>query len=171
MIFDNYCRSEVALIASMAEMVVNGVSTRKVSKVVETLCGLSVSKSAVSDLYKELDEAVNAFKNRSLTDHYPFVVIDATYFKVLEDHIIISKAFMVAYATYSVGHRDIIGFGAYANESRETWLNFLSSLKRRGLKDVAYSYLMPMRELSTQYHFCFLKLLGGDVSSISHGTY
>lgn len=136
MIFDNYCRSEAALIASMAEMVVNGVSTRKVSKVVETLCGLSVSKSAVSDLCKELDEAVNAFKNRSLTDHYPFVVIDATYFKVREDHKIISKAFMVAYATNSEGHRDIIGFGAYANESRETWLDFLSSLKRRGLKDV-----------------------------------
>ena len=136
MIFDNYCRSEAALIASMAEMVVNGVSTRKVSKVVETLCGLSVSKSAVSDLCKELDEAVNAFKNRSLTDHYPFVIIDATYFKVREDHKIISKAFMVAYATNSEGHRDIIGFGAYANESRETWLDFLSSLKRRGLKDV-----------------------------------
>jgi len=108
MIFDNYCRSEAALIASMAEMVVNGVSTRKVSKVVETLCGISISKSAVSDLLKELDEAVEAFKNRPLTDHYPFVVIDATYFKVREDHKIISKAFMIAYATNSEGYRDII---------------------------------------------------------------
>lgn len=136
MIFDNYCRSEAALIASMAEMVVNGVSTRKVSKVVETLCGFSISKSAVSDLLKELDEAVEAFKNRPLTDHYPFVVIDATYFKVREDHKIISKAFMIAYATNSEGYRDIIGFGVYPNESKETWTEFLKSLKARGLKDV-----------------------------------
>ena len=84
MIFDNYCRSEAALINSMAEMVVNGVSTRKVTTVVETLCGKSISKSAVSELCKDLDVAVNEFKNRPLTDHYPFVTIDATYFKVRE---------------------------------------------------------------------------------------
>lgn len=136
MIFDNYCRSEAALIAAMAEMVVNGVSTRKVETVVETLCGLSISKSAVSDLCKDLDEAVNEFKNRPLKDHYPFVTIDATYFKVREDYRIISKAFMIAYATNSEGHRDIIGFGVYANESKETWRDFLFSLRSRGLKDV-----------------------------------
>ena len=136
MIFDNYCRSEAALIAAMAEMVVNGVSTRKVENVVETLCGLSISKSAVSDLCKDLDEAVNEFKNRTLSDHYPFVTLDATYFKVREDHRIISKAFMIAYATNSRGCRDIIGFGVYANESKETWKDFLHSLRIRGLKDV-----------------------------------
>ena len=136
MIFDNYCRSEAALIAAMAEMVVNGVSTRKVENVVETLCGLSISKSAVSDLCKDLDEAVNEFKNRPLTDHYPFVTLDATYFKVREDHRIISKAFMIAYATNSEGRRDIIGFGVYANESKETWRDFLLSLRSRGLRNV-----------------------------------
>jgi transposase-like protein len=136
MIFDNYQRSEAALVASMAEMVVNGVSTRKVETVVETLCGVSISKSAVSDLCKDLDEAVNEFKNRPLTSHYPFVTIDATYFKVREDHRVISKAFMIAYAANSEGRRDIIGFGVYANESKETWTHFLQSLKNRGLKDV-----------------------------------
>jgi transposase-like protein len=120
----------------MAEMVVNGVSTRKVENVVETLCGLSISKSAVSDLCKDLDEAVNEFKNRPLTDHYPFVTLDATYFKVREDHRIISKAFMIAYATNSEGRRDIIGFGVYANESKETWRDFLLSLRSRGLRNV-----------------------------------
>ena len=136
MIFDNYCRSEAALINSMAEMVVNGVSTRKVTTVVETLCGKSISKSAVSELCKDLDVAVNEFKNRPLTDHYPFVTIDATYFKVREDHRVISKAFMVAYAVNSKGCREIIGFGVYPNESKETWIDFLQSLKNRGLKDV-----------------------------------
>lgn len=136
MIFDNYCRSEAALINSMAEMVVNGVSTRKVTTVVETLCGKSISKSAVSELCKDLDVAVNEFKNRPLTDHYPFVTIDATYFKVREDHRVISKALMVAYAVNSKGCREIIGFGVYPNESKETWTDFLQSLKNRGLKDV-----------------------------------
>ena len=66
LLFDNYSRSEAALIASMAEMVVNGVSTRKVSKVMETLCGTSFSKSAVSDVCKDLDKNVKEFRNRPI---------------------------------------------------------------------------------------------------------
>lgn len=135
-IFDTYCRSEAAFVVSMAEMVVNGVSTRKVTNVVETLCGTSISKSAVSDVCKELDEAVKEFKSRPLTDCYPFVTADATYFKVREDHKVISKAFMIAYATNSKGFRDIIGFGVYPNESTDTWTDFLSDLRSRGLRDV-----------------------------------
>ena len=63
LVFDNYSRSEAALITSMAEMVVNGVSTRKVSRVMETLCGTSFSKSAVSEVCKDLDKAVAEFRN------------------------------------------------------------------------------------------------------------
>ena len=66
MIFDNYSRSEAALIAGMTEMVINGVSTRRVTKVVEALCGASFSKSTVSDLCKNLSENVEAFRNRPL---------------------------------------------------------------------------------------------------------
>lgn len=136
MIFDNYKRSEAALIASMAEMVVNGVSTRKVSTVIETLCGTSISKSAVSELCKDLDASVNEFRNRPLTEHYPFVTLDATYFKVRENSRIISKAFMIAYAINAGGHREVLGFGAFPNESKETWKAFLDSLKNRGLQNV-----------------------------------
>ena len=64
------------LVASMAEMVVNGVSTRKVSKVMETLCGTSFSKSTVSEVCKELDAIVNEFKNRQLNGIYPFLLVD-----------------------------------------------------------------------------------------------
>jgi len=134
MIFENYSRSEAALIASMTEMVINGVSTRKVSKVVETLCGTSFSKSTVSDLCKDLSAAVKEFRNRPLTENYPFLTVDATYFKVRENHRIVSKAFMIALATNDQGHREIIGFGVYHNESKDTWNDFLSGLKRRGLK-------------------------------------
>ena len=136
MIFENYSRSEGALIASMAEMVVNGVSTRKVTKVMETLCGTSFSKSSVSEVCKDLDKEVESFRNRPLEEEYPFLTLDATYFKVRENHRIISKALMVALATNKAGHREIIGFGVYANESKETWSSFVGGLKKRGLRGV-----------------------------------
>lgn len=136
MIFDNYSRSEAALISCMAEMVVNGVSTRKVAKVVETLCGETYSKSTVSDLCKDLDDTVNGFRNRPLEGTYPFLELDATYFKVRENHRIISKAFMIAFGVNDQGKREIIGFDAYPAETRETWNSFLSSLKSRGLNGI-----------------------------------
>ncbi len=136
MIFDNYQRSEAALISAMVEMVVQGVSTRKVSNVVEELCGATFSKSTVSELCKQLDEGVNQFKNRQLSATYPFVIVDAKYFKVRENHRIVSKAFMVAMGFTIDGQREIIGFDTYDNESTDTWSKFLSSLKSRGLKDV-----------------------------------
>ena len=133
LVFDNYSRSEAALVAGMAEMVVNGVSTRKVSSVMETLCGTSFSKSAVSDVCKDLETAVKEFQTRPLEGDYPFLTVDATYFKVRENSRIISKAFMIAYGTNAEGHREILGFGVYANESSATWTDFLLSLKKRGL--------------------------------------
>ena len=135
-VFDNYCRSEAALIVTMAEMCVNGVSTRKVSQVMETLCGKSFSKSTVSEACKELDEKVKAFKERPLAEDYPFLTIDATYFKVREKDRVTSKALMIAYALNGQGQREIIGFDAYRNESKETWNAFLKDLKSRGLTGV-----------------------------------
>ncbi len=133
LVFENYSRSEAALVAGMAEMVVNGVSTRKVSRVMETLCGTSFSKSAVSDVCKDLDKAVKEFRTRPLEGDYPFLTVDATYFKVRENSRVISKAFMIAYGTNAEGHREILGFGIYANESSATWTDFLLGLKKRGL--------------------------------------
>ena len=136
LVFENYSRSEAALIAGMAEMVVNGVSTRKVSRVMETLCGESFSKSTVSEVCKDLDNSVNIFRMRPIEGEYPFLTVDATYFKVREDSRIISKAFMIAYGTNTLGHREILGFGTYPNESTVTWTDFFMGLKKRGLKGV-----------------------------------
>jgi len=133
MIFESYCRSEAALIAGMAEMVVNGVSTRKVGTVVETLCGKSFSKSAVSDLCKDLDKQVEEFRNAPITGRYPFVTVDATYFKVRENGRVISKAFMIALGTNESGIREVLGFNIYPKESKENWKDFLMSLRNRGL--------------------------------------
>ena len=136
MIFDSFTRSEASLVTTMVEMVVNGVSTRKVSKVVEELCGTSFSKSTVSEVCKELDQKVDAFRNRTLKEEYPFLYVDATYFKTRENHRTVSKALMIALAIHHTGKYEIIGFNSYNSESKETWFQFLQSLKNRGLKGV-----------------------------------
>ncbi len=137
MIFDNYQRTEAALLSAMMEMVVQGVSTRKVSKVVEEVCGTSFSKSAVSELCKRLDASIEQFRNRPLEDRYPFVITDAKYLKARENHRIVSKAFMLAMGITEDGQKEIIGFGTYDTESETTWKKFLLNLKGRGLADVS----------------------------------
>lgn len=136
LVFENYSRSEAALVTAMAEMVVNGVSTRKVTNIVETLCGSSISKSAVSDVCKDLDQEVMKFRNRPIEDRHPFLTVDATYFKVRENNRVVSKALMIAYSVNERGKREILGFSAYRNESKETWTDFLTGLKKRGLSGV-----------------------------------
>ena len=135
MVFDNYRRSEAALVATMAEMVVNGVSTRKVAKVMEVLCETTFSKSAVSEVCKDLDTDVKEFRERPLTEKYPFVMFDATYFKVREDHRILSKAMLIALGTRLDGTREVIGFAVYDGENNTSWTDFLLSLRQRGLND------------------------------------
>lgn len=89
-LFDNYSRSEAALVTTMAEMVVMGVSTRKVARVVEELCGRDVSKSVAGEACKSLDKEVEAFRERPIEDAYPFLAVDATYLKVRVDHRIVA---------------------------------------------------------------------------------
>jgi len=92
-LFEKYSRVEQAFVLSMMEMVVNGVSTRKVTKVVEQLCGENVSKSFVSTITKKLDPIVNEWANRPLNImYYKYVYVDAMYIKVREHHRIVSKA-------------------------------------------------------------------------------
>ena len=133
LVFENYSRSEGALITTMAEMVVTGTSSRKVGKIMETLCGKSFSESTVSEACKELDRQVKEFRNRPLTGRYPFMTVDATYFKVRENHRIISKALMIAYGVSEEGRREVLDFFSYENEAKETWKAFLLDLKKRGL--------------------------------------
>lgn len=137
MIFDNYQRSEAALIAAMVKMVINGVSTRKVSAVVEELCGKSFSKSTVSQLCKKIDAEIEAFRSRPLHNlEVPFLMVDATYFKARENHKIVSKAFLVALAIRPDGVREILGFDICDAEDNTSWQSFFKSLKSRGLKGV-----------------------------------
>lgn len=137
MVFESYKRSEAALITTMVQMVVSGVSTRKVAKVVETLCGETPSKSTVSELCKRLDKEISAFRDAPLHEvDAPFLMIDATYFKARENHKIVSKAFMVALAIKGDGRREVVGFDVYNAEDKYSWAAFLGNLNGRGLKSV-----------------------------------
>lgn len=135
-LFENYQRNEQALIATMMEMVVQGVSTRSVQKVTEELCGTSFSKSAVSEICKELDISVKEFKNRLLKDKYPFVMADAMYIKVREEHRVVSKALFIAIGINPAGHKEVLGFDVYDTEKYDTWKHFFEGLKSRGLRGV-----------------------------------
>ena len=141
-LFENYQRSEKALLLSLMEMVIQGVSTRKVSEITETLCGTgfsrltSVSQSTVSALCQALDPAVESFRNRSLERHYPFLIADAIYMKVREDHRIRSKGLLIAIGVNAEGSREVLGFTVADGESKEGWSGFFESLKDRGLRDV-----------------------------------
>ena len=138
MLFENYQRNEQALIATMMEMVVQGVSTRNVQKVTEELCGESFSKSTVSEICKELDIPVKQFKERLLPERYPFIIADAIYLKSREDHRVKSKALYVAVGINNTGHKEIIGFEVYDSEKRNTWKEFFEGLKSRGLRGVDF---------------------------------
>ena len=137
MLFENYQRSEAALVATMAEMVVRGVSTRKVGRIMETLCGKGFSKSTVSEACKRLDAEVQAFLGRPIEPgRYPFLMLDATYFKVRDSHRITSRAFMTAIGITGEGERELLGFGLYNDESNNTWTEFVQGLKARGLSGI-----------------------------------
>ena len=133
LVFENYRRSEAALVTTMAEMVVAGVSTAKVGRVMEEICGRSFSKQAVSEACGELDAAVGAFRGRPLPGEYPFVMADATYVKVRQDHRVVAKALMIAIGMTPGGSREVIGVELADAETAETWASFLRSLRSRGL--------------------------------------
>ena len=135
-LFGRYQRSEQALVLAMMEMVINGVSTRKVEQITEELCGKKFSKSTVSALCKNLDPMVEAFRTRPLHCHYPFLMVDAIYVKVRENGRIQSRGLLIAIAVNEEGHREIIGFQLANSESESSWGELFSSLKDRGLKNV-----------------------------------
>src|SRR5215475_6228113 len=97
-LFARYQRSEKALVGTLAEMYVQGVSTRKVKAVTEALCGHSFSASSISAINKSLDEGLKAFSERRLEDPFPYLILDARYERVREGGIIVSQAVLVAVA-------------------------------------------------------------------------
>lgn len=135
-IFERYQRSEKALFLGIAEMYFQGVSTRKVTEVFEELCGVSISKSQVSVLAKELDEKLNAWRRRALEQPYRYVIVDARVQKVRENGRVVSTASLIAVGVTAEGYREVIGCTVADSESEESWAEFFKDLKRRGLQGV-----------------------------------
>lgn len=135
-LFARYQRNEPALVLAMMEIVVNGVSTRKVSAITEELCGTAFSKSTVSSLCEKLDPVVTAFRERPLEKIYPYLIVDAIYTKVREAGAVRSKGLLLAIGVNGEGYREILGFMAADTESEGSWGDFFSSLKDRGLMGV-----------------------------------
>jgi transposase-like protein len=130
-------RSEQALVAVVMESFVNGVSTRKVERVVAQLGIAGMSKSQVSRLCQALDEQVAAFRERPLEGRYPYLWLDAKIERVREpDGRVRRKALVVAYAVHEAGYREVIGLDVGATESGAFWRAFLRGLVARGLAGV-----------------------------------
>ena len=125
-------RSERALTLALAEMYVQGVSTRKVKAITEQLCGISVSSAQVSDAAALLDTELEKWRNRPLGE-YPYLFLDAYYEQVREDGQVRNLAVLSAVGVNPAGKREILGVSVSLSEHEVHWRAFLESLKARGL--------------------------------------
>jgi putative transposase len=128
-------RSERALTLALAEMYVQGVSTRKVKAITEQLCGVDVSSSQVSRAAAEMDSELEKWRERPLGE-YPYLFLDAYYEQVREDGQVRHLAVLVAVAVTPSGKREILGVSVSLSEHEVHWRSFLESLKKRGLGGV-----------------------------------
>lgn len=137
-LFERYQRSEKALVAALAEMYVQGVSTRKVTAITEELCGHRFSASSISAINKGMDEALARFASRPLDEVYPYLILDARYEKVREDGVIRSQAVLIAIGINWEGQRQVLAVELANRESATSWKDFLVALKSRGLHGVEF---------------------------------
>lgn len=128
-------RSERALTVSLAEMYVQGVSTRKVSAILEKMCGLKVSSTQVSNAAKQLDEELEKWRARPIGS-IPFLQLDARYEKVRQDGVVRSCAVLIATGIMDDGKRTVLGVSVSLSEAEVHWREFLLSLKSRGMHGV-----------------------------------
>jgi len=129
-------RAEKALFAVVQEAYVKGVSTRKVEALVQAMGVASMDKSRVSRMCSELDELVEQWRGRELSQPCPYLMVDAKYVNVRSGGVVVSKALVVAFAVQADGKRSILGTDLFELESTATWRSFLRSLVERGLRGV-----------------------------------
>ena len=136
-LFARYQRSEQALVLALMEMVLQGVSTRKVATITEELCGTRFSRSTVSQLCTALDARVQAWNERSLdAQAYPLVIVDALVIKVRRDNAVRATSALIVSGVNAQGRREILGLSLGDSESEGTWTDMFAWLKRRGLHGV-----------------------------------
>jgi putative transposase len=124
-LFERYQRSERALVAALAEMYVQGVSTRKVKAITEELCGHSFSASSISAMNQRLDASLAQFASRPLAEAFPYLILDARYERVREAGVITSQAVLIAIGIDWDGRRQVLAVELANRESRSSWRDFL----------------------------------------------
>jgi transposase-like protein len=136
-LFGRYQRSEQALVLTLMEMYLQGVSTRKVAAITEQLCGTRFSKSQVSTLTVQLDARLQAWRERPLTANaYPYLTVDARYEKVRQGGQVVSEGVLLVSAVRDDGFRELVAVDVAATESEATYQELFRSLKARGLSGV-----------------------------------
>jgi transposase-like protein len=134
-LFERYQRSERALVAALADMYVQGVSTRKVRAITEELCGHSFAVSAIN---QRLDASLAQFAGRPLAEAFAYLILDARYERVREAGVIDSQAVLIAIGIDWDGRRQVLAVELANRESRSSWRDFLLGLKARGLHGVEF---------------------------------
>ena len=129
-------RAEQALVAVVQEAYVNGVSTRRVDRLVEQLGIAGMSKDQVSRLCRGLDEQVRVFRERPLEGRYPYLWLDAKVERVRERGGVRHKALVIAYGVHETGRREVLGIDVGEAETEAFWREFLRGLRARGLTGV-----------------------------------
>jgi putative transposase len=137
-LFERYQRSEKALVAALAEMYVQGVSTRKVKAITEELCGHSFSAAAISAINIRLDEELAQFAGRRLDEACPYLIVDARYERIRDAGVIGNQAVLLAIGIGWDGRRSILAVELANRESRSSWREFLLGLRARGLSGVEF---------------------------------
>jgi putative transposase len=130
-------RTEQSVNLALAEMYVQGVSTRKVITVLQALVGpeINISSSQISRCTEKLDEGLQAWRERPL-DETPYVLLDARYERVREAGQVVDCAVLVAVGVTASGHRRVLGVSVALSEAEVHWRAFLDSLIARGLRGV-----------------------------------
>lgn len=136
-LWERYQRSEQAFVLALCEMVLQGVSTRKVEAVTQELCGASFGKSQVSKLCQALDPLVATWRDGAL-GLFPFILVDAVVVKIREENRVRQRALLIASGIAESGHRRLLGFALGDKESHASWQAFFLSLKARGLNGVEF---------------------------------
>nr|WP_309688043.1 IS256 family transposase [Armatimonas sp.] len=152
-LWERYQRSEQAFVLALCEMVIQGVSTRKVEAITEVLCGAAFGKSQVSKLCLALDPLVKTWRERPL-GAFPFVLVDAIVVKIREEGRVRQCALLIACGIDEAGYRHVLGFALGDKESEASWSEFFTSLKARGLTGVEF--------IISDDHAGLVKAIGGS---------
>jgi transposase-like protein len=141
-LFERYQRSEKALVLALQESYLQGVSTRKMRRITEKLCGVEFSKDQVSRMAQALDEELSGWRQRTLEKGYPYLVVDAHYEYIREDGRVESEGVLTVKGINQDGYREIVGLAVAPSEEEASWSDVFADLLDRKLDPNSVQYVV-----------------------------